>query len=43
MERVDSSMSELVGIMKTEDDLWQSLKEEISYDHVSMIGSYQYM
>ena len=43
VERVDSSMSELVGIMKTEDDLWQSLKEEISYDHVSMIGSYQYM
>ncbi|KAK8802595.1 hypothetical protein JH06_5261 [Blastocystis sp. subtype 4] len=41
VERVDSSMSELVGIMKTEDDLWQSLKEEISYDHVSMIGSYQ--
>ena len=43
VERVDSSMSELVGIMKTEDDLWQSLKDEISYDHVYMIGSYQYM
>ena len=43
VERVDNSMSELVGIMKTEDDLWQSLKEEISFDHVSMIGSYQYI
>lgn len=42
VERVDNNMSELVGIMKTEDDLWQNLKEEISIDHVSMISSYQY-
>ena len=41
VERVDNSMSELVGIMKTEDDLWQNLKEEVSFDHVTMISSYQ--
>lgn len=41
MEHVDTTMSELVGVMKEEDELWQNLRELSSQEYMPMINGYQ--
>lgn len=41
IEHVDTTMSELVGVMKEEDELWQNLRELSSQEYMPMISGYQ--